>query len=106
MSNNGPNYTKLDAPQTIKQAFVESIDAHRVVGVDGNGITIGPANPLVTTALPFKYDYGVMALSVGNTRETFTFKTGGSGGTTTGTVVINYTTSTRDVLVDFQITAV
>ena len=44
-----------------------------------------------------KFDYVSMALSVGDTTETYTFKTGGSGGTTVATVVVVYTDSTRDV---------
>ena len=43
------------------------------------------------------YDYAGMALSVGDTTETYTFKTGGAGGTTVATVVIVYTDNTRDV---------
>ncbi len=46
-----------------------------------------------------EYDYVSMALSGGDTTETYTFKTGGSGGTTVATVAVVYTTSTRDVLV-------
>ena len=44
------------------------------------------------------FDYVSMALSGGNTIETYTFKTGGSGGTTVATVTIVYTDSTRSVL--------
>lgn len=44
------------------------------------------------------YDYLSMTLSGGNTTETYTYKTGGAGGTTVATVVVVYTTSTRDVL--------
>jgi hypothetical protein len=44
------------------------------------------------------YDYVSMALSAANTTETWTFKTGGSGGTTVSTVVIVYTDNTRAVI--------
>lgn len=44
------------------------------------------------------YDYVSMALSNGDATETYTFKSGGSSGTTTNTVVIVYTDSTRSVL--------
>jgi len=44
------------------------------------------------------YDYFSMALFVGNTIETYTFKTGGASGTTVATVSITYTTSDRDVI--------
>lgn len=45
-----------------------------------------------------KYDYVSMALSGVNTIETYTFKTGGSSGTTVATVTVVYTDSTREVL--------
>lgn len=103
----GPNtpYSQLSADQTLQQAFKESLDAHRVVPLVGTAV-ISSTNPLPVRSLPFIWDYVSMALSNGNTTETYTFKTGGSGGTTTGTVVINYTTSTRDVLTNATITAV
>lgn len=44
------------------------------------------------------YDYVSMALSAGDTTETYTFKTGGSGGTTVATVTVVYTSSAREVL--------
>lgn len=44
------------------------------------------------------YNYMSMALSGADTIETFTYKTGGSGGTVVATIVITYTTSDRDVL--------
>ncbi len=44
------------------------------------------------------YDYVAMTLSVGNTTETYVFKTGGSGGLTVATVVVVYTDNTRTVL--------
>lgn len=43
-------------------------------------------------ALP---DYDYMALVISSETETYTFKTGGSGGTTVATVTIVYTDSSR-----------
>lgn len=61
-------------------------------GDDGNGnLTRVFANGLQIG----KYDYVSMTLSGGNTIETYTFKTGGSGGTTVATITIVYTDSTR-----------
>ncbi len=45
-----------------------------------------------------QFDYVSMALSAGDTTETYTFKTGGSGGSTVATVAVVYTTSARSVL--------
>ena len=44
------------------------------------------------------YDYVSMALSGADTTETYTFKTGGSGGETVATVIVVYTDSGRTVL--------
>jgi hypothetical protein len=104
MADNKP-YTLLDEKQTIRQSFDEANDAHRVVPLIG-GEPLGPTNPFPTTALPFVWDYVSMALSGGNTTETYTFKTGGSGGTTVGTVTVVYTSSAREVLVSATIVAV
>jgi hypothetical protein len=49
-----------------------------------------PASPL--NLKPF--DYASRSLAGDNVTETWTFKSGGSGGTTTNTVVIVYTDST------------
>jgi len=103
--NNAPNYTLLSSNQTVTQSFEEANDAHRVTPLIG-GLPISGTNPFTVTSLPFAYDYFSMALSVADTRETYTFKTGGAGGTITGTVEINYTTSDRDVLTNGTITAV
>lgn len=43
------------------------------------------------------YDYLSVAYTDADT-ETYTFKTGGSGGTTVATIVINYTDSTKDFI--------
>ena len=104
MAKNLP-HPKLDFEQTIVRAFEEANDAHRVIPIIG-GEPISATNPLNINALPFNWDYFEMVLSVANTRETYTFKTGGSGGTTTGTVELNYTTSVRDVLANGQITVI
>jgi hypothetical protein len=100
-----PNQSNLDYEQSIIRSYEEANDAHRVIPIVG-GAAVSPTNPFFTSALPFKWDYFSMALSVANTRETYTFKTGGSGGTSTGTVVLNYTNSTRDVLTDGTITVI
>lgn len=45
-----------------------------------------------------EYDYVSMALSGGDTTETYTLKSGGSGGTTVATITVVYTDNTREVL--------
>ncbi len=104
MAKNTP-YNAPSADQTIQQAFNAENDAHRVETLV-DGLPISTGNPLPTSSLPFAWDYVSMALSGGNTTETYTYKTGGSGGTTTGTVVIVYTSSAREILVSVTITVV
>jgi len=58
------------------------------------GVTVHSVSGLAFGA----YDYVSMALSIGDTTETYTFKSGGSGGTTVNTIVVVYTNSTRTVL--------
>lgn len=45
------------------------------------------------------YNYVALVLSVTDTVETWTYKTGGASGTIVATVVITYLTSSRDVIV-------
>jgi hypothetical protein len=46
-----------------------------------------------------KYDF-IAATYPSTTQEVYTYKTGGSGGTTVAVITVNYTTSTKDVLLD------
>jgi len=51
------------------------------------------------------YDYLSMTLSAGDTTETYEYKTGGAGGTIVATLVVVYTTSSRETLVSVTRTA-
>lgn len=44
------------------------------------------------------YDYISMALSSADTVETYTYKSGGSGGTVVAVIVVTYTDDTRETL--------
>jgi len=89
MSQKQTSYDRLDPHQIHQQTFDSATDSVRVHQIAG--------------PLPFKYDNGSLALSNANTTETYTFK---DGATVKGTVVINYTDSTRAVMTTFVITAV
>ena len=80
---------RIDNAESIQAG---SVRVKRVSLFDssGNGLGLGLNIPT--------YDFVSMALSAGDTTETYTFKTGGSGGTTVATVIIVYTTSTRTIL--------
>ena len=69
------------------------------IGTVDQGTPGAAATPwYVTSGLGIvAYDHVAMVLSGGNTIETYTFKTGGAGGTTVATVTVTYTDSTRAV---------
>jgi hypothetical protein len=92
MSQKNQNIDLLDLHQIQQRVFDSSKDVLRVQNVAGT--------------LPWTYDYVALVLSNGNTTETYTFRDGGVGGTIVGTVVINYTASDRDVMLNASITAV
>lgn len=81
MSKNSP-ISMLDPAQTLKRIYVEADDAFRVKSIAGGG--------LITEV----WDYLVVTYPTATT-ELYTFKTGGSGGTTVNAVTITYTDSTK-----------
>ncbi len=69
-----------------------------------NGSAVSSANRLPVDAANgilsgISWDYMSVAYTDADT-ETYTFKSGGSGGTTVATVVINYTDSTKEFISD------
>jgi hypothetical protein len=76
--------TDLDFQQVIQAAFDPASE----------GLKVAPSSGLVN----FNYDYVSMALSGGDTIETYTYKSGGPSGTVTGTIVVTYTDNTRNIL--------
>lgn len=73
--------SNLDGNQTLKGAYTDADSAFRMKQVN--------------SIINFQYDYVSVAYTDADT-ETYTFKTGGSGGTTVGTIVVNYTDSTKE----------
>ncbi len=71
-------------------------EAERRLIVDQAGDIIDSANPfpVSTGFIDFAYDYVVLT-NPNSTTDLWTFKTGGSGGTTVGTVTIVYTDTTK-----------
>lgn len=65
------------------------VELQGVVTVDTNG------NPTSAVNIP-TWDY--MTLTQASTTDTYTFKTGGSGGTTVSTIVITYTDSGKGTI--------
>jgi hypothetical protein len=64
-------------------------------GTDNNGIVEAILNG--TGLVNFEYDYVSVAYPT-STQEVYTFKSGGSGGTTVGTITIEYTDATKENL--------
>lgn len=64
-------------------------------GVSVRNKNFANIDPAVDSLNIGEYDYVNLALSVGNTVETYTFKYGGASGTLVATVVITYVDSTR-----------
>ena len=68
---------------------------------DASGVAFSSTNPVPVSSgftLP-KYDYDAVTYPL-STREVYTFKTGGSGGTTVATITINYTDATKASLLN------
>lgn len=96
---NSPTYRGVlprtdEAPERVLNASAFWVSAAqvgvlRVTEFDSNGNALGGFN------LP-AYDY--VSNSPTSTTDTFTFKTGGSGGTTVATVAIVYTDSSKNTL--------
>jgi hypothetical protein len=65
-------------------------------GLNTNG---SPVSTQETTGLvPFVFDY-IGANYAGATADVYTYKTGGAGGTTVATITVNWTNTTKAVLV-------
>jgi len=71
----------------------EAIRNH-LVGSDGTSLALGEG------LVNFSYDYGSVAYPDSVT-EVYTFKVGGSGGTTSGVITLVYTDSSKDSLSSF-----
>lgn len=73
-------FAKLDAQQTLRAAFRDTPQAYAFVDV----------------AAPVNVAWDYLAVTYpSSTQEVYTFKSGGSGGTTVKTITINYTTTAK-----------
>jgi len=76
------------------------MSSQKVVILDGQFQPYGETNPLAISSsglVNFVYDYVSVNYATATT-EIYTFKTGGSSGTTTGVITLTYTDSTKDNL--------
>ena len=87
-----PNKVRLQIRATEDPELWEDVGT----GAGGVPVPVSVETFLSGLEIP-AYNYASMALSVGDTTETYTFKTGGVGGTTVATVVVVYTDNTRDI---------
>lgn len=93
--NRPKSQTKYTPQYMGNSSFDEDFGVNTVEKLvyDPTDDTLNRAYPSVPLNLK-PYDFASMAISP-DTTETYTFKSGGSGGTTTNTVVVVYTDSTR-----------
>lgn len=77
-------------PEITNEEHQHNLRAKRVVLVDEQGNAVN--GPGLTAGID--YDYLDVQQTDSDT-ETYIFKTGGSGGTTVRTIVVNYTDSTK-----------
>lgn len=90
--------TELDLLKTVTVSG-GGTDQLVVTGIAGSPVGTLIQNTLVKVA----YDYIAVTYPSG-TQEVYTFKTGGSGGTTVATVTINYVDSTKVSLLNVSVT--
>lgn len=83
MANNN-----VDMGGAIKRAFSEADNSFRQINVG--------------SLIKFDFDYYSVAYPT-TTQEVYTYKKGGSGGTTMGTVTINYTDATKAYVTDASV---
>lgn len=88
--NAGTESAKLRGLSTILADVWDSVSHYLKVNIQNT--TLAVTNGLSLPA----YDY--VSLAVAATTDTYTFKTGGAGGTTVATVTITYTDSTKAVI--------
>lgn len=71
--------------------------SRRVSGTTNDDLTLQVTS--LASLVKEKYDY-IAATYPSGTQEVYTFKTGGSGGTTVATVTVNYTDATKTSLLN------
>ena len=65
----------------------------------GQDVYVVGGSVIINGLINFAWDYVAVTYPSG-TQEVYTFKTGGSGGTTVGTITVNYTDSTKASLLN------
>ncbi len=82
-------FSKFDWHQTLREGFDDTSRAFK--------------SKIIGAAVDVSWDYLAVSYPSG-TQEVYTFKTGGSGGTTVKTITVNYTSSTKDAIDNVAIT--
>lgn len=101
--NRNKNQAKRTDQYILNASYDEDFDllATELLGYDGTNVqrvktdTSGNLVSVAGFAIPV-YDY--CSQSQASTADTWTFKTGGAGGTTVATITIQYTTSDKSVI--------
>ena len=79
-----------------------SVSEHGLEAIRKSTVAITGAEYQIRTLLNSSlvnvaYDYVAVTYPI-STQEVYTFKTGGSGGTTVATITVNYTTSSKEFI--------
>lgn len=86
----------------MTQPLIDATNSNLYLAVDGVETLLGSVVTelqVINSLVPAKYDYISRAWNAGTFTETWTFKTGGSGGSTVATITIVYDTVTMDNIV-------
>ena len=93
-----PTQTKHSEQNVLNDSYDSDFDVLAVENLVYDPTSAALSRQYPPNALNLKpFDYLSRVLT-NSTTETYTFKSGGSGGTTTNTVVIVYTDSTLDII--------
>ena len=81
-----------------------SVSEHGLEAIRKSTVAISASEYQIRTLLNSSlvnvaYDYVAATYPI-STQEVYTFKTGGSGGTTVATITVNYTTSSKEFISD------
>ena len=96
--SSGNQQPSIDSSEHIGPSSTgDNIDAKRVASYGWNGTSWERIRNVPLGLLTTDYDYVSVAYPT-TSSEVYTFKLGGSGGTTTDTITITYTDDTKDNL--------
>jgi len=103
----GPSGANNSTIEYAENAIIDGVSGKKVFNVDSTGNIIDGATSAnqdaqitllqgIAGMIPSGYDY--IGYTDNATSDVYTYKTGGSGGTTVATITVNFTDTTKDTL--------